>query len=265
MDPITQRIYNRLHKKNNSFQAVIVGMTGTGKSFTGLTFGHELDTKFKIRNNVILNPRRFLRFINSDPDPGTPFLGDEIGKWFSARDWYTFQNKMMSIVLETNRFMRLAAFWTVPNFRMIDVTLRDLCHATIETLGINEDIQRCIAKYKYRRLNPMTGKGYDIFPRVRNNRGELITIDRIRIARPPSELEYKYLDQKEKNLKGYYSDMLSFIERAEKFSRRTAKKKKDLITKDLEKGMKVADIARKRRTAAAYVRQIRQEMIEKPL
>ena len=166
----------------------------------------------------------------------------------------------MSIVLETNRFMRIAAFWTVPNIRMVDVTLRDLCHATTKTLGINYKLQRCIAKFKYRQVNPMTGKGYDKFPRIRNAKGELITIDRIRIARPPSEIEAQYQEKKERMLKKYYIDIERFLEKGEKTVKKKTKHKKVSIVKDLEKGMSPADIARKRNTSAAYVREIRQEM-----
>ena len=261
MSIIIQRINKQLDVRMNSFQNLILGMTGTGKSLSGITFCREIaPEKFTIKNNVILDPKSYLRFMNSEPEPGTPILGDEIGKWFSAREWYSFQNKIMSIVLETNRFMRIAAFWTVPNMRMVDVTLRDLCHATTETLGINYKLQRCIAKFKYRQVSPMTGKGYDKFPRIRNAKGELITIDRVRIARPPSEIEAQYQDKKERMLKKYYGEIEKFLERGTKIIKKKTKHKKTLIIKDLEKGMEVPAIAKKRNTASRYVREIRQEM-----
>ncbi len=260
---IVQRIQKQIFVRENSYQNLCMGMTGTGKSLSCITFATEINPKpdaFTIKRNVIMNPKKFLKFINSNPEPGTPILGDEIGKWFSNRDWYSFQNKIMSVVLETNRFMRIAAFWTVPSMRMVDVTLRDLCHSTTETLGINYKLQRCIAKFKYRQVNPMTGKGYDKFPRIKNAKGETITIDRIRIARPHPELEAKYLDKKERVLKNYYLEVEKFLEKGEKIVKRRKKNKKAMIIKDLEKGIAVATIAKKRNTASRYVREIRQEM-----
>ncbi len=266
MSIIVKRIHNQIFVRENSFQNLVMGMTGTGKSLSGVTFCREINQDaFTIKNNVIMDPKSFLRFINSEPEPGVPILGDEIGKWFSARDWYSFQNKIMSIVLETNRFMRIAAFWTVPNMRMVDVTLRDLCHATTETLGINYKLQRCIAKFKYRQVNPMTGKGYDKFPRIRNDKGELVTIDRIRIARPPREIEDQYEDKKERMLKKYYGEIEKFLERGTKIVKKKTKHKKALIIKDLEKGMKSSDIARKRNTSTSYVRELKREMATEDL
>ena len=84
MDPLMQRVYDRMHKKNNSWQSVFIGMTGTGKSFSAMTCACQLHEKFTIRGNVLLSARAFLKFINSDPEPCTPILGDEIGKWFNS-------------------------------------------------------------------------------------------------------------------------------------------------------------------------------------
>jgi ABC-type dipeptide/oligopeptide/nickel transport system ATPase component len=252
-------IRKRLFRKNNSYQNLIVGPTGSGKSFTGITFVHELKPDMTVRGNVLLTAKGFLNLINSSPEPGTPFMGDEIGKWYSSRDWYLFQNKVMSIILETHRYLRLAAFWTVPTMRMVDITLRSLCHATTETLYVDEGAQRCVAKYKFRKLNPMTGKYYDIFPRKLLDSGERVTIDRIRVARPPRTIEEKYLDMKEKHLGNYYSDVEKFVERAEKGMGRIKKTKKEQIMRDLAAGMKPFDIAVKRKANACYVRAIASE------
>ena len=266
MSVIVKRIHQQIFSRENSFQNLVMGMTGTGKSLSGITFATAINPKnFTVKRNVILDPKSFLKFINSEPEPGTPIIGDEIGKWFSARDWYSFQNKVMSIVLETNRFMRIAAFWTVPNMRMVDVTLRDLCHATTETLGINYKMQRCIAKFKYRQVNPMTGKGYDKFPRIKNKKGETITIDRIRIQRPPTELENQYLEKKERMLKNYYVEIEKFLEKGMKIVKKKTKNKQLLIVKDLEKGMSPSDIAKKRNTSSSYVREIRIKMSARDL
>lgn len=268
MSVIIGRMKNRIHNELNSQQLMIIGMTGTGKSTTGLEFCCIMDPEFEKNpeKRIVFTPEKFLELVNSDLPAGSAILCDEIGSWLSSRDWYSIQNKLMSIVLETYRFKQLFVIWTVPNIRMIDVNLRDLCHATIETLAIDRKNNVCKCKFKYRQVNPMTGKSYDKFPVIRNKKNELVTVTRINVHRPPKRVEDIYLDMKRKHLNKVYKEIEGAMKRL-KFQpkRKSRKSKKNMILKDLKKGMKVSDIARKRRTAQSYVREVRNRYYQRDL
>lgn len=258
MSVIIDRIKHRISKRDNSWQNLILGMPGTGKSTAGLEMCLKVDPSFTVKR-VIFTPEDFMKLIN-DPEvkPGSAILADEVGSWMAARDWYSMQNKLMSIVLETYRYKRLAVFWTVPLSRMADNNLQDLCHSTTETLSIDYEKQQCICKYKYREANPITGKVYYKFPVTRNKNGDYITLTRIRINRPPRDLEDAYKEKKKKHMEKQYKEYEQALLRMKGMGfKKRKKKKRDLIIRDLRKGIKPPEIARKYKTSPAYVREVR--------
>lgn len=262
MSVIIARIRNKLHIEGNSFQGMVLGTTGSGKSLTSIEFCKLIDPDFDI-NRIVFTPEDFLELINSNLPPGSAILCDEIGSWLSSRDWYSLQNKLMSIVLETYRYKRLCVFWTVPNVRMVDVNLRDLCHAIIETVKIDRKNNVCKIKFKYRQVNPVTGKSYDKFPVIRNSKGEPITVTRCNVHRPPRDLEEKYERKKLKHLDTIYKDIQATLKRMKPGARRKSnKRKKDLIIKELKTGKyKPSEIAKKFKTTPGYVREIRKDLL----
>jgi hypothetical protein len=267
LSKIISRIRNRMMVEENSFQAMVLGNTGSGKSLSAITFCKTLDPKFNM-SRVVFEPEEFLGLINANLPPGSAILCDEIGAWLSSRDWYSLQNKLMSIVLETYRYKRLAVFWTVPNVRMVDVNLRDLCHAIIETVVIDRKNNVCQCKFKYRQLNPLSSKSYDKFPVVRNEDGEPITLTRVNIHRPSKDLEDSYFKKKKKHLDSIYKDIEAQLKRMRygpKKKLKAGKKKKDLIRRELKRGTKPSVIARKLKTTSSYVREVRRDMISEEL
>ena len=207
---IINRIKQQVESNENSFQCMVLGATGTGKSFTALRFCEVLDRTF-CTDRIVFTPQDFLKLVK-DLKPGQAILCDEIGSWLSGRDWMTTLNKLMSIVLETYRFKRLIVFWTVPHQRMVDINLRGLCHATIETIAVSRKENTCEVKLKYRKVNPITGNIYERFPVIRNDGGVYKTLTRIKVNRPSKWLEYSYLKKKEEHMEKVYEEMNETLE-----------------------------------------------------
>ena len=188
-------------KDEDSWQAMIIGQTGTGKSLTAIKLCQMIDPTFNI-DRIVLKPQDFLKLINTDLPPGAAILADEIGSWMSGRDWMTTQNKLMSLVLETYRFRRLAVLWTVPTMRMVDINLRSLCHVIIETVAIDRTNEQCEIKFKYHSVNPQSGKIYDKFPVINNS-----VITRIKVKRPDAYIENQYIKKKSEHMAEMYKDV----------------------------------------------------------
>jgi len=219
---IIQRIKNQLLKDENSWQAMVIGKTGSGKSLTAIKFCRLIDSSFDI-DRIVFKPEHFLALLNSNLPKGSAILCDEIGSWMSSRDWMTVQNKLMSLVLETYRFQRLAVLWTLPTMRMVDINLRDLCHAIIETVTIDRQRQMCEIKFKSREVNPITGKHYEKFPVIRNRRGEYVTLTRFDVKRPDEEIEREYIMKKETHMKELYKDIEYTLKKLEKRGKKNGK------------------------------------------
>jgi predicted Zn-ribbon and HTH transcriptional regulator len=206
MSVIISRIRKQVDDKENSFQAMVLGMSGTGKSFSGIRLCEMLDPNFDV-SRIIFTPQDFMKLINSDIAPGSAILADEIGSWLSSRDWQTTQNKLMSIVLETYRYRRLIVVWTVPHARMVDRNLRDMCHVIVETIAVDRKNDKCLAKFKYHKTNPLTGNEVNIFPRKRREDGQIVTLTTIKFNRPSKEIEKAYLRKKDEHMKGVYAQI----------------------------------------------------------
>jgi hypothetical protein len=250
-----------MHKEENSWQGMYLGAPGTGKSLSAGSTLLAISPKQMDVDHVVFKAKPFLKLVKH-AKPGTPILCDEIGSWLSSRDWMTLQNKLMSIVLETYRYKRLAVIWTVPHMRMVDLNLRDLCHAIGETVAINREHQYCEMKFKYRTVNPMTGKGYEKFP-VINQGGTMRTVTRVRVARPPKSFEIPYEKKKRKHLETVYDNILNEIDRIEKNPQPHTKRdlKRFKIIRDLKEGkLKVSEIAKKHKSNTDYVYKIRRSM-----
>lgn len=203
---VIQRIKQRLHAEENSFQALVLGATGTGKSFAGMRICEAIDPTFNI-DRVVFTAEDFVELLNSDLPVGCCVLCDEVGLFMGNREWNTLQNKLMSMVLQTYRFRRLCVVWTLPTLRMVDINLRDLTHAIVETLSVDRENNLCKVKFKYREVNPMSGKAYDKFPRIRNLKGDKITLSTINVCRPSPKIEKAYLKKKASHMEGIYKQI----------------------------------------------------------
>ena len=222
MSKVIERIKKRVLHEQNSFQCMVLGATGTGKSFAALRFCEILDPTFNVER-VVFTPEDFMELVGR-LEAGQAILCDEIGSWLSGRDWQTVINKLMGIVLETYRFKRLIVFWTVPHQRMVDINLRGLCHATIETIAIDRSTNKSMIKFKYRTTNPMTGAIYERFPVTRGERGKLI-LRKIFVNRPSSYLEEAYLKKKEEHMEVVYEDIKRNIQEHNGSQEETQKEK----------------------------------------
>lgn len=203
---IIKRIQKRINEEENSFQVLLLGETGSGKSLSALEVCTQIDPTFGV-DRVVFTPQDFLKLLNTGIQKGSTILADEIGMWLGSREWNTIQNRLMSLVLQTYRYRQLCVIWTLPHSRMADINLRNLCHAIIETVKIDRTNQQVICKFKYRTVNPLSGKAYDKFYRKRETNGDKRTLTRIRINRPKKKLEDEYMKKKAEHMNNVYNNI----------------------------------------------------------
>lgn len=148
-DRYFRRIRNRMIHQNKNWLAVVCGETGSGKSYSALTIADYISPRgITVKRNVVFNPKQLLELINKPErlKKGDIIVFDEAGVGMSSRDWYSVQNKLLGMVLQTFRNMNVGLIMTVPNLSFVDVQARKLLHAYFETYTI--DYKREIAFLK---------------------------------------------------------------------------------------------------------------------
>lgn len=156
-NPLYSKIYNRTYKKRQNTLILIQGEPGTGKSICGAKVGYDNDPKFNsiteeeidnfLRERVLRTPKQFIDLINSDKlKKGSWIMFDEAGAGISNRDWWSFQNKAVSRILQTFRNRRLIAVFTTPKASLLDKAARELFNFEIRTESI--DFSRKLTKTK---------------------------------------------------------------------------------------------------------------------
>ena len=207
MSEIIDKIRHRLHVQNNSFQCMVVGEPGSGKSYAALTMCKKIDPTFNA-DRIVFNAVDFMNLVQDDLPVGAAIMCDEAGMWFSSREWNSIGNRVISTVLETYRYKNLCVFWTFPVLRMTDINLRDLAHSVMETVQIDRDNQKVICKFKRIKINPISGNRREIFPKKTLPNGEKVKITRIHVSRPSPELEKAYEERKQEILGDNYDQLL---------------------------------------------------------
>jgi len=142
------KIRYRLFKQNKNWLGIVCGDTGSGKSYSAISFADAVVPRgITIKRNVVFNPIQFLEKINDGTlQKGDIVIFDEAGVGMSSRDWYSLQNKLLGSVLQTFRNMNVGVIFTTPNLSFIDVQARKLFHNYFETSHI--DYEKCLATLK---------------------------------------------------------------------------------------------------------------------
>lgn len=184
---------------------ITTGKVGSGKSLANIELALTLDPTFNI-DRIVFTKSDFLALIRAGLEPGCFIVAEEIGTWFSSREFYSQGNIDLSKIIQTFRHQRLGVIFNLPHLRMVDKNLRTMGDASLEMIEIDMKREVGIGKYKIVTTNPLTSECYTKFPRVHSGI-ETSTITRIRIHRPPHELERLYLEKKEAHMEKFNAKM----------------------------------------------------------
>lgn len=271
LKPLTLRVWSQ----NQNCLMLIVGETGSGKSWTGLKIGEELDPSFSI-DRVAFTAEEFAQMLNKDDiEKGQAIMFDEAGVGLKARNWYTEQNKKVIDVLQTFRFKNLFVIFTVPSAGFIDKNGRKLFHYLIETQKVLKEAGRVRCKMQRMEYSPkadIAGYGakdgiYYKRPRVVKN-GRLCIVDKVEFGKPSVKLRHAYEKKSAKFKQKVIEDLQAYFDAQRRKRQTSDQRNQEIIDKYLERGKKVTgaevyathSIGRKRSFALAkYINKKLQE------
>jgi hypothetical protein len=184
-------IHNTLHKKNENYLALFLGKTGSGKSWAALNLAETLDPNFNV-DNVVFTAIDFIHLINKDLPKGTCIIFDDAGVGYSNREWWTFSNQLVNMVLQSFRYKNYAVIFTTPVITYIDKVSRPLFHMVFLTKYKDETKEKCYcAPYKWI-SNPLTGDSYPKKLTIQDQTGGTNNMELLGFDKPSKEIQVAY-------------------------------------------------------------------------
>jgi len=174
----------------------VVGKRGDGKSFLACELAYILDPTFTI-DRVVYSIEEFLKLVKTLP-PGSAVVADEIGEWFSSRNFMKDENKDLSAILQIFRINRLIVIYTLPMMYQVDKNLRAMSDIYIRAMRVHRSKNLTECKWYDISMHPIkSNKPYTIHPVVRGEDGFKKKITRVFIDKMPNDMQAEYMKKKE--------------------------------------------------------------------
>ncbi len=185
---------------NKNFICCISGQTGSGKSYSALKVGENLDPDFDIRN-VCFTPEEFMDLVTGKTKKlkrGSVICFDEIQVTMSALDFQSIQAKLINSCLQTFRYMGFILFMTSPFFTFINKSARKLFHSRWETVSIDYKKKQCNLKPFLLQTNQQSGDTYHKYLRVWTKKTGVVPLKTLRVGLCSDELKKAYEQKRQK-------------------------------------------------------------------
>lgn len=204
MHPLLQYIKRRIDS-NQNFLCLVSGGPGTGKSYDTASLCFQIHKVFDldVHPAVFYDLDQFIVFLKSKKvKPGMCVIIDESGLTASSRSAMTKQNKIMSMITQSFRYMRLCVFFLAPNKSFIDLAIRKLIHCHLQTITIDRSRQLGIMRVRLISVDEKTGKITYNALNIRDKKTKDSThLDLIALPKPAEQFLIKYEEFKDKNVK----------------------------------------------------------------
>jgi len=167
---IIKKLANRIFRYNQNALVLVVGETGSGKSYStlALIYGIYLYTHgYAPSDDEMLEhvKWRAIDFMKSMRNTekltkGDAWCWDEAGIDAGNQEWASLKNKIISWYAQTCRNQNQIVFFTVPTLSMITPQVRKLLHFYIEAVGVNNNLKMGVLKPLRMQYNTRMDKIY---------------------------------------------------------------------------------------------------------
>lgn len=177
---------DRMFKRNQNWIAVIVGPTGSGKTYAALTISDEMmEEKHDPLIHEVFSIEEFIVNLNNGKfKKGDIVVFEEAGVNISSKNWQSKANKNINFILQTCRHRNFGIIFTLPMYKFLDSATRSLIHTAFVTDKIDYNKELAYLKVYDFKVDALRGKEpYTIFPKFWIN-GVLVTMRRIAVKMP---------------------------------------------------------------------------------
>ncbi len=222
---IINKARSRTLAKNQNYMLIVVGPTGSGKSYSAISLAMMIDKSFDIER-ICFDAESFLELASQGLDPGSVIVFDEAGIDVSSREWYSVRNRAINQTVETFRRDNLVCIWTTPVLSNIDKKSRSYFHGLAEVL--DPDKVGGWGRVKYFDLIPDVEEGgvFKVYPKISDKENRPVQLS----GADPSQPNMTIPDARNIGLK-------SDPKRGQKIIKKYEQKKKDFTENVKEKGL----------------------------
>lgn len=215
-------IKDRVYKKNKNFLMLVVGATGSGKSYSALRLAEMLDPTFDI-SRCCFKAKEFLMKVRElqkhaeetgEEIKGKVVMWDELGCEHDAKRFMSISNRIVNYFFQTSRYLNLIVIMTVPLLSFVDSSTRRLCHCIAEMQSINSKTKTSTLRVKFLQVNPITSKEYPKKLRYKKN-NKTYALSKIKVGLPSPELKEKYEKKKREYGDWLYEDSIKRLDKDE--------------------------------------------------
>lgn len=240
-------LYRKFVRENKNFLGVVVGGTGSGKSWSCLSLCESWYKKHFNQEyppeNIGWNPSDIMnRIVNGNLNAGEILILEEGGTSMSSLEFQNKIAKLFNYILQSFRNKNIGLLINLPNFSMLNKQTRMLMHMLFQTYEIDKAKQRVVLVPYHLQYNQQTGKLYRHKPRIVVD-GVMEKIDFISFPKPSDKLIKEYESKKLKFVDGLSREVLEDMQ--EYMQKRKALTEIELLILDCwQKGIfKQRDIA----------------------
>lgn len=193
---IRRKIWDRVHREDKNYMAIICGDTGSGKSEFGLRLCQLLDPDFD-ESRIAFTIKEFTELVQERHPPGSAILFDEVGIALSHATHYDDDQIKVNHILQSWREQNRILIMTAPHIRLVHKSDRGLLHAQMDMQDIDRRRHLATARYRNIQQNTDTGELYKKYPRLRNpDTGRREKAKHLRLYKPSPDLVEPYTEQK---------------------------------------------------------------------
>ncbi len=178
-------------RENRNANLIFVGDTGSGKSYSAINLGEQVDPNFSV-DRIVFTTRDFIHLVNSDLPKGSFIIYDDAGLGIPAREWQNTSAKVFGLLFQGFRYKNLISAITVPDMSFIERQSRVLMHLMLEATG-KHGIMKPFFPFHLVRGDDMLSWKYPVMVR----RGRKMQVTAVHFELASSELLKAYEEKKQ--------------------------------------------------------------------
>ena len=195
-----KKIWNDVRRRDKSAGFIIVGQTGSGKSWLGLRIAQDLDPTFDPSTRVVYTAEQFMQLVAYGKlKRGQVIIFDELAhtEGGDSRASMSRTNRLLGSIVSTYRQKGLIVIFILPMITQLDKNLRMVSiTGYFKIISIDYEHKQTIAAYYNNDLNVVLGKSYNKTPIIKKPNGNLVKVRSFRFDAPSMDLVKVYKKKK---------------------------------------------------------------------
>ena len=174
---VVNRLYDRIHRRNQNVLVGFFGLPRKGKTYSAISLAEQVSVKLGLKPSLDditfsvadkYGMDGLMARFNRRPPRGTALGFDDAGTAVgaNARKWYSAANEALSTIGQSAGYLGYLLWVSAPENRVIDSQFRTLFHITFDVKRIDRDRKLVIAKPGIPYVDGKSGKVKSKYPRA---------------------------------------------------------------------------------------------------